>query len=463
MNAIIALSLLGIFTLFTGIFNWRKAMLPIVVIGLAGVFVLNGMDYFTTPSWYADYTHMVIFDRYAVVFSAALIMITAMLFFLCKQYYQKEDNNISDIYGLILFTLVGGMLMASFSNFAMLFLGIEILSIPLYILAGTKRLEVTSNEASIKYFLMGSFSTGFLLFGMALVYGAAHTFTLDGIRQYTDAHAGDLPTIFVAGIMLMLVGMLFKVSGAPFHFWAPDVYSGAPTLITTFMATVVKTAAFAALYRLLFYTFGSAKPIWFDALWGVAALTMIIGNFSALYQHGVKRMLAYSSISNAGYLLIGVIAMNTHSANSIFYYTLVYSLASLVSFGVLMLVTQDNGGDDSYTAFKGLARNNPALAGLMTLAMLSLAGIPPLAGFFGKYYIFINAMENGYIYIVLIAVANSLVGIYYYFKVIVAMFAKDTAPTKIAVQPAYLFALVVAAALLFVLGIFPDWVSGLMN
>jgi NADH-quinone oxidoreductase subunit N len=340
--------------------------------------------------------------------------------------------------------------------------GIEILSISLYILAGSKKMDLASNEASIKYFLMGSFSTGFLLFGIALIYGVTHSFNLDVIRTYIDSHI-ELPILFHVGILMMLVGLSFKVSAVPFHFWTPDVYQGSPSIITSFMATVVKTAGFAALFKLLHTWFGTLTlpHMLFETIWGITALTITLGNMSALVQKGVKRMLAYSSIANAGYLLIAILALNAQSASAILYYSVIYSIGTILAFGVLMLVMETQGGDD-YHSFAGIGRKNPLLGGVMVIAMLSLAGIPPLAGFFAKYFLFVNSMNSGYKWIVLVAVVNSCVGIYYYFRVMVAMFAKEDAP-EITIPLSYRIALILGSLVLLVLGLFPEILSSILQ
>ncbi len=464
MNTIIILSCLGLVTLFTGVYNLRKLILPLVIVGLLASFAVNFSDWDTNIAYFND---MLRFDNYAVAFTGLLSAVMLVIFFLCDHHYRKEDSNIADIYALMLFTLVGGIIMVSYSNLTMLFIGIETLSIPLYVLAGSRRFSLNSNEAALKYFLMGAFSTGFLLFGICLIFGTTGSFHLDVIKAYVVANAGDLPGIFKAGMFLMLIGLLFKVSAAPFHFWAPDVYTGAPTLVTTFMATVVKTAGFAALFRLFYICFGGIVHEWFYTVWAVTALTITVGNLSAIFQKSVKRMLAYSSISNAGYLLLGVLALNENAQSAMLYYTAAYSLSTICAFAILMLV-EDAKGDSNYESFNGLARNNPALAFIMTLALLSLAGIPPLAGFFGKYYLFANAIENShidnsYIWIVVIAVLNSLMGIFYYFKVIVAMFSKETALEKLNIKGSYLFILMAAAFAVVVLGLFPQIITGLLK
>jgi len=471
MNVIILLSITGLATLFTGIYNARKIILPVVILGLLAAFALNALQWHAamdagTVSFYSGYVKsMMQFDDYAIVFTGLLILCSLFIFFLCDEYYKDEDHHIADIFALIIFTLIGGIMMTSYVHMAILFIGIETLSISLYILAGSKKLSLSSNEASLKYFLMGSFSTCFLLFGICLIYGTTGSFDIFVIKTYVINNASSLPLMFKAGLFLLSVGLLFKVSAAPFHFWTPDVYEGSPTLITTFMASVVKIAGFAALFRLFYICFGSIVPVWYYAIGFIAALTIIIGNFSALYQKSVKRMLAYSSIANAGYLLVGVLSLNEHASSAIFYYLAAYAFATITAFGILMVVSKESG-NENYEAFHGLAKRNPIIAGVLVIAMLSLAGIPPLAGFFGKYYIFSNAIENNYIWIVVLALMNSLLGIIYYFKLIVAVFTPETESEerqRIPVKNSYSFALSIAAVIIILIGIFPNWIISLLS
>jgi NADH-quinone oxidoreductase subunit N len=471
MNTILVLSALGLITMFAGVYNARKALVPIVVIGLIIAFFQNLTDWNTWnnqaahSAFYEKYVNgMLRFDNYAVAFTGLLILGVIFIIFLCDQYFHddKKNPNIADIYALILFTLVGGIMMVSYNHMAMLFIGIETLSISLYILAGSRKMDLGSNEASLKYFLMGSFSTGFLLFGIALIFGTTGSFDLGVIKDWTVTNAGNLPLIFKAGLFMILIGLFFKVSAVPFHFWAPDVYEGSPTMISALMATVVKVASFAALFRLMYICFGSILPVWFYLVWIVAVLTIVVGNFSAVMQKSVKRMLAYSSLANAGYLMIGVLALNEHASSALLYYGAAYTIATITAFGVQMIVSKEKG-DDSYEAFHGLARKNPLLATVMVIAMLSLAGIPPLSGFFSKYYVFANAIENNYLYIVIIAIVCSLLGIYYYFKVIAAMFHTETHTEKLPVKTSYQAVLVLSAILILAIGLFPNWIIGLFN
>jgi NADH-quinone oxidoreductase subunit N len=258
-----------------------------------------------------------------------------------------------------------------------------------------------SNESGFKYFLMGSFATGFLLFGITLIYGVTGSFDLITIQQHlsTSGETG----LAIAGVLLLLVGLSFKSSLAPFHFWAPDVYEGAPTTITTYMATVVKTAAFAAFFRLFSTCFAGMAGNWTDVIWWMVVLTLFVGNISAVRQKSLKRMLAYSSVAHAGYIAIAIASLSAKSASAIFFYTFTYSISSISAFTILFIVSRHKGSKD-ILAFQGIGKANPLLSFAMTVSVLSLAGIPPTAGFFAKYYIFLNAINNGNTLLVLLAV-----------------------------------------------------------
>jgi NADH-quinone oxidoreductase subunit N len=315
----------------------------------------------------------------------------------------------------------------SYEHLIVLFIGIEMLSISMYVVAGADKGRLRSNEASLKYFLMGAFATGLLLFGFALVYGATRTFFITEIGAAVVAN-GTFSPMLGMGLLFILIGIGFKVSAAPFHFWTPDVYEGTPTFFTAFMATVVKTAGFAAFFKLLVVSFAGVYSFWYPTLLGMTVLTLIVGNIGAVTQVSVKRMLAYSSISHAGYLLIALVAFNARSQNAILFYAIAYSVATVASFGILKLVA-DQRGSENYEAFNGLVRTNPLLAVVMTISMLSLAGIPLTAGFFGKFFIFTTAFDTAFeqslLWLIVIAILLATVGIYYYFRVIIAMFMRD--------------------------------------
>lgn len=459
MNGIILLSLLGVMAMFAGIFNFRKLILPIAIVAMLGAV----FTYVTT--WGQNlsfFNNMVTFDNYAIAFTAIVISTAALLLLFAIYHYRFEGDYITDIYALLIFATVGGVIMTAYSNLAMLFMGIEILSIPLYVLAGSRRADLASNEAALKYFLMGAFATGVLLFGIALVYGATGSFSLDGISAYVANNGANLPPMFYVGVVMLLVAMLFKVSAAPFHFWAPDVYQGSPVLVTAYMSTVVKIAAFAALYRLFDVCFASIKGYYEILLIVATILTLLVGNLTALYQQSFKRMMAYSGISHAGYMLLAVLAMGAQSAGVIFYYSAAYAVASLIAFGVLMAVGEGREGRESFDAFKGLGKTNPFLAFCLTAAMLSLAGIPPLAGFFGKYYLFTVAIQNGYMWMVFIAVLSSLISLYYYFKVILAMYSTNADMEPLKPHPVLIVAMVICLTLSLVFGFAPDLLMQLL-
>jgi NADH-quinone oxidoreductase subunit N len=345
---------------------------------------------------------------------------------------------------------------------AMLFLGIEILSISLYILAGSKMTDLSSNEASFKYFLMGSFATGFLLFGIALIYGVTGTFDLPQIASAINSSSVQFAFLLYVGILLMMIGLAFKISAVPFHFWAPDVYEGSPTVVTAFMSTIVKIAAFAGFFRLFSTCFASVSSQWIDAVQVITVLTLVVSNITAVYQNSVKRMLAFSSIAHAGYLLITLVSLNQSSQSAILYYVLGYAIASIGAFTVLHNVAFENE-NASAEAFNGLGKRNPFLAFAMTVALLSLAGIPPLAGFFAKYYVFTVAFQSGHIGLVFLAVVTSLIGVYYYFRIIIAMYLRSSdISTSIEIPVLHRILLVVCLIGSILLGLFPELVIRLL-
>jgi NADH-quinone oxidoreductase subunit N len=303
--------------------------------------------------------------------------------------------------------------------------------------------------------LMGAFSTGFLLFGIALLYGATGSFDLSEIKDYVVNNPQAISPLFYGGILLLIVGLTFKVGAVPFHFWTPDVYDGAPILITSYMSTVVKVASFAGLLRLFSYSLLPLQDFWTPVFLVIAILTLFVGNISALMQSSFKRMLAYSSVSHAGYMLFAIVAVGATSANSIFAYGLAYSLATIVAFTGLILVKKTTGSEH-FEAFNGLGKRNPLLAFAITIAMLSLAGIPMTAGFIGKFMMFSSVMENYHIVLLVLAVINAGIAVYYYLKVVVAMYFRDSDESCVNVQWNYSFVLFLAVALTILIGVYPD-------
>ena len=467
MLPIVLLSVFGIVLLFLGFLKSRAVLLPATLFFLLVTLAVNFLDWNKTYLYFND---MLRTNNLAMVFTAIVLGSAFMVVALSSSFMEDESAQPAEYYGIILFSLVGAIMMISFENLIMLFVGVEILSVAMYVLTGSDKKNLRSNEAALKYFLMGAFATGIMLFGMALLYGATGSFTLAGIGSYAANPQVGLSLLMYVGLLMLLIGLLFKVSAAPFHFWTPDVYDGAPTIFTAFMSTVVKTAGFAALFRLLAVSFGGVYSFWWIILAVITALTLIISNITAVYQNSFKRMMAYSSVSHAGYLLIGLAALGAQSKQAIVFYSLAYSVATISAFGVLLLVSQQRSTQtfsgegvtsESFDSFNGLARKNPLLGFAMAVSMLSLAGIPLTAGFWGKFYMFSTAVERGQIWLLVIAVLMSAVGIYYYFRVIIAMYFREGMMEPIRVAPFYRYVLLAATILTLGLGIMPGLLQGL--
>jgi NADH-quinone oxidoreductase subunit N len=459
MNTLIILSVLPIVLLYLGLYKAKNALLPVTVVGLLAALGLAIAQWNNNAQ--PIYHGMMLFDNYAVAFSAITIISTILILLLSKEYFERISTHVAEYYAIILFSLAGIIVMVSYYNLTMLFIGIEIMSVSLYILAGIKKNDFASNEASLKYFLMGAFSTGFLLFGIALIYGASGSFNLAAIRDWVVTHPKGIDPLFYTGIMLIIVGLCFKVGAAPFHFWTPDVYEGSPTLITAFMSTVVKTAGFAAFLRLFAECFAPLADFWMPALLVITIITLFIGNITALYQQSFKRMLAFSSISHAGYLLFAIVALGSGSANAVFVYSTAYSIASIIAFAALILVQQQSDSDN-FDTFNGLAKKNPFLAFVLTVSMLSLAGIPLTAGFIGKFFVFSGALSQYHTTLVILAVVNAIISIFYYFRVIIAMYFRSSERAELIVPGYFNFVLGLAALITIIIGIYPGFISNLI-
>ena len=459
MYAIITIFITALIVLLLGALNLKKPLLPMIFTGLTAALIINFLGWNQSLHLYNE---MYIADNFSIAFNGVLIFTTLMVFLFAPVYYKPVKRPLEDVYALILFALIGGLVMTAFGNMLMLFVGLETLSISLYILAGSKKFDPNSNEAAMKYFLTGSFASGFLLFGIALIYGASGSMNLADIHSYVVAHAQNMPGMLSIGLLLLAIGMTFKIGAAPFHFWAPDVYEGSPTLITTFMATVGKVAAIAAFFRLMNSSFAEIPQIWKLTLTIFAIATILIGNLSAFYQDNVKRMFAYSGIAHAGYMLIAVITLKDGAAGALLLYTMSYTIATITAFAVLILVREETG-TFSIKAFKGLAKTNPAEAFAMTIAMLSLAGIPPLVGFAAKYNLFVAAIEQGHLPLVIVAIIGSMISVYFYIRPVVAMYF-NPAPKDIKIDSNqnYRLQITVAAILMILLGLVPGLIIHLI-
>lgn len=394
--------------------------------------------------------HFSVFVHLIVIVAAGLVILGSM------QYLDDEGIQRGEYYALVLFAAAGMGILAGANELVTAFVGLEMSSISSYILAGFRRRAVKSNEASLKYFILGSFATAFFLYGIAMVYGATGTTRIDTI-QSALAQMPSLPALALLGLGLIFVGLGFKVVAAPFQIYAPDVYEGAPTPVTALLASAPKAATFALMLRIFYVSFSSAQHFWFWAIWVSAVLTMLIGNLGALVQNNVKRMLAYSSISHAGYILVAFVASTELGVAAVLFYLAAYMLMKVGAFLVVTHLGQQGERRLDIKDYAGLGMKQPVLALCFTLFLLSLLGLPATGGFLGKFFAFKAALDSRVIWLVVIAALNSVIGAYYYLRVIVAMYfwepSKDYIPTKVA--PALTFALAVAAAGTLYLGIIP--------
>ena len=448
MNALLLSAVLGVIMMFSGIIlSSNRSIRGVAITGLVILLLVNIMEMRGMVLFPIDTNGMLLFDRFALLFNTIAIFSTLLYFILSAKDMEKVGVNYADYFALIYFIICGIILTTSFKSLLILFLGIEIISIPLYILTGSDKRNLKSNEASLKYFLLGAFSTGLMLMGIALIYGATGTFATGNAYIITEKPSA----LLVSGMMLLLFSMSFKVSAAPFHFWTPDVYDGAPTVFTSFMATIVKAAVFIGFIRLFDEAFGQMQAQWQVLVGVITVATLLIGNITAVFQQSVKRMLAYSSIAQAGFMMLALYAMNTDAKEGLLLYTAAYSLATIGIFAVLIKMN-----DYTFEGFNGFARAQPVLAAALTIFLLSLAGIPLTAGFLAKFYMLKAVLAAGqHIWLVIFAVMMAAVSVYYYFRVIQAMYFKEGTPQAIEVSAFFKWTMVILAALVIVLGVFP--------
>lgn len=451
MNALISTAVFGIVLMFTGLFVKNKQHIKYVAIaGTLIAFMANWYDGQLAGGSSMILHGMIEVSRFSVLFNAVAIGSTCLYFVLCGSAFEKVGEDVADYFALVFFILAGITLTASFSSLLMLFLSIEIISIPQYILAGADKRNLKSNEASLKYFLMGAFTTGILLMGIALLYGATGTFNIREMGLGT----GDLSPLALCGIILLGFALAFKVSAVPFHFWTPDVYDGSPTVFTAFMATVVKAAGFIAFLRLFHtaFTGGGLEHHWQLIIAIITAATLLIGNFTAVFQQSVKRMLAYSSIAQAGFMLFAIVSANETAVQGIILYSVAYSVATIGIFAILLKMK-----DYTFDGYNGLARRQPLLALVNTVFLLSLAGIPLTAGFFAKYFVLTAAVQQGeLLWLVVLAVLCAAISAYYYFRVIIAMYFKTGDAETLPITGGFRSVLVIGAAVIILLGVFPN-------
>lgn len=459
MNEILFTAVWGIVMMLAGAFIKNNSIAKYMAIaGIVICLIANAAElYYGEPSFGIDVKGMLNVNgansAYHLTFLSVMLLCTLLFFLLNGRDIEKVGAHVSEYFALIFFVLCGVGIVSTFNTLLMLFVGIEIISIPLYILTGSDKRNLKSNEAALKYFLMGSFSTGLMLMGIAFIYGGSDTgsFFLNDI----NVGAGKMSVLLVIGLLLLLVSMSFKVSAAPFHFWTPDVYDGAPTVFTSFMATIVKAAGFFAFVRLFENAFGTIQPQWQKLIIIITAATLLIGNLTAVFQQSVKRMLAYSSIAQAGFMLLALFALNKEAQEGIVLYAAAYSIATIGIFAVLIKMN-----DYTIDGFNGLAKRQPVMALTATIFLLSLTGIPLTAGFQAKFFMLLAAVKNGHgIWLVILAVLCAAISAYYYFRIIQAMYFKDSddaAPTQDwDITPAFKGLLIATAILIILLGINP--------
>jgi NADH-quinone oxidoreductase subunit N len=451
------------------------------VLGLAGALLASAILW-GGPA--RSFQAMVALDDFALFFNGIFCLSAGLVLLLSIGYIRRQGVEAGEYYVLVLFAALGMMLMASALDLLIVFLGLELMSLSLYVLAGFFRTRATGNESAMKYFLLGAFASGFFVYGIALLYGATGTTNLARLADALAAPGAATQPLVLAGLALLLVGFGFKTSAVPFHQWAPDVYEGAPTAVAALIATGSKAAAFAALLRVLI-AMRALQPDWALVVWLVAAATMTLGNVVALVQQNLKRMLAYSSVAHVGYMLVGVAAGPELGSAAVLYYLLVYSVATVGAFGVI-LVLEREGPDASggrpqaegrqsiagrprhgqteeavdLTWYGGLAARHPVLALVLTVCLLSLIGLPPTAGFVGKFYLFAAAIRGGLVWLAILAVLNSVAAAYYYLRLIVYMYMRDPEGEglRVALTPAAGLALAVSVWVTVQLGLLPGTV-----
>jgi NADH-quinone oxidoreductase subunit N len=403
---------------------------------------------------------VVVADNFSLFVTGTLIVIGVLSLAISGPIVEQEGLPAGEYYALMLFALAGMILMAMASDLLVIFLALEVLSLAVYVLTGIRRDVPTATEAAFKYFLLGAFSSAFFLYGIAFAYGVTGSTRLDRIGSVMAAQAMSPTPLQLLAMALLLIGFAFKVSAVPFHMWTPDAYEGAPSSVTGFMSTGVKAAAFAAFARVFLSALEPLRGQWSGALEMIAIATMVLGTVVGVAQSNIKRMLAYSSIAHAGYLLVALISANDVGKGAILFYLLTYAITNLGAFGVVGLLERADGSGDKISDYAGLWYSRPGLAALMTIFLLSLGGFPPLAGFIGKWYVFTAAMKAGYTWLAIVGVLTTVISVFFYLRVVVMMYMTSTTSAP-AIPPTPRIAgaaLIASAILVFYLGILPTQV-----
>jgi len=447
MDVLIILFATGLISMFIAMTKKPILVLLTAVLGLTTAGVLMALH------WFQPYTCISFdgleFDQYAIGFGFSAIVFTFLIILAGYSHFKKEVEHTGEYISLIIFSLCGAICMLAFTDMFLFFLGLEILSIPIYVMAGSKKKDERSVEASLKYFFTGAFATGLLLFGIAWMYGAVQSFKIYEIAEVIQNNGAD-SSLLLVGLLLIMASFLFKIGAAPFHFWSPDVYGGSPAIVTGYMASVIKIAGLGAFFKILTIAFPALYDFWAPVLLVLSILTILVGNLSALRQVKFKRFFAYSSITHVGYAIMTLLAVSGNSAFNLWYYLFAYGFATVAL--ILISVMLDDDADD-ISSFAGLAKRNPVMGVVGVIGLLSLAGVPPLMGFFGKYLVFYEAFAT-YPILVIFAIINSGIGMYYYLRIailIVRQPSHETAKEKIVATPLQ-YALLIGTGLMILVG-----------
>jgi len=459
----LALAVIGMVVLVAGAARRGRhgALGAVAVVGLLATAAALAFTVSLSPAGERFFFGMLVLDPFAVFFKCLFLVASTLAVLLSLDYLKRHDYRPGEYHSLVMFATIGMMVMASTVHLIAIYVGLELMAMSTYVLAGYFRREVKSHEAAAKYFVLGAFSSGVLLFGLSLLYGACGTLDLGSLAAALRAGAPGTPA--TVGMALVACGFLFKVAAVPFHVWTPDVYEGAPTPITAFLSVGPKAAAFAMFLRVFLAGLEPLTAEWRWLVGGAAALTMIWGNVAALTQDNVKRMLAYSSIAHAGYALLGLLAGGAAGAQSVSFYMLVYTVTNLGAFGFVILLESRGFAGETVTDFAGLARRHPLAAFGMLLFLLSLGGIPPTAGFMGKLYLFAAAVNAGYVWLAVVGVVMSAVSLYYYLRIVLQMYLRDgegAEPATLVDAPWTERAVVVCGALVLLIGVYPAPFAG---
>jgi NADH-quinone oxidoreductase subunit N len=446
-------------------FRRRDEPAPVGVLSALGLVGLAGAAVSSVLLWNRGTVGfgVIVADNFGLFVTLILVAVGALTLLFSSSIVARDDIPAGEYYALVLFAIVGMMMMATATDLLVVFIALEILSLSVYVLTGIRRDNMQGTEAAFKYFLLGAFSSAFFLYGVAFTYGITGSTRLPAIGAYLSTHAMTENPLILVAMGFLLVGFAFKISAVPFHMWTPDAYEGAPAIVTGFMSTGVKAAAFAAFARVFLSSFEPYKADWAPVVVVLAAATMVLGTVVGVAQTNLKRMLAYSSIAHGGYLLVGLVAANDVGKAAILFYLLAYSVTNLAAFGVIALLGTRERGNDELRDYSGLWHSHPGLAALMTVSLLSLGGLPPTVGFIGKWYVFSAAVSAGYYGLAIIGVLTSVVSVFFYLRVVVMMYMSDRQTDRVLppVTGLGMAALAIAIGAIVYLGILPAHVLDL--